>query len=85
MFGEEAPYLSPDRQKIVKEYGDWYMSPDGVYNRISGSTNSPHCLTHFVLDTLLLQEISYHTYVNGVDASLHKDENGLWPPFPLST
>ena len=61
------------------------MTPDGVYIRIVGSTKDPHWLPHFVLDTLLLQEVAYQTYVNGVAASLHKNKKGLWPPFPLST
>ena len=84
MFGEEAPCLSPEVQKIVKAYGDWYMTCDGVYIRISGSTKAPHWFPHFVPETLLLQKITYHTYVNGVVASLHKAKKGLWPHFPLS-
>ena len=60
------------------------MTPDGVYIRISGTTKAPHWLPHFVPDTLLLQEMAYHTYVNGVASSLHKAKKGLWPPFPLS-
>ena len=59
------------------------MTSDGVYIRISSSTKALHWLPHFVLDTLLLQEIAYQTYVNGVAASLHKYKKGLWPPFPL--
>ena len=61
------------------------MSRDGVYIRISGRTKAPHWLPHFVLGTLLLQEIVYQTYVNGMVASLHKAKKGIWPPFPLST
>ena len=61
------------------------MPPDRVYIRIAGSTNRPHWLPHLVPDTLLLQEISYQTYVNGVAASLHRNKKGLWPPFPLIT
>ena len=60
------------------------MTPDGVYIRISGNTKAPHWLPHFVPDKLLLQEIAYQAYVNGVVASLHGDKKGLWPPFPLS-
>lgn len=30
LFGEEAPCLSLEGQKIVKAYGDWYMPSDGV-------------------------------------------------------
>ena len=60
------------------------MTPTGVYIRIAGSTKAPHWFPHFVLDTLLLQEISYQTYVNGVDESLHLNKKGLFPSFPLS-
>ena len=85
LFGEEAPCLSPEGQEIVKEYGDWYMTPIEVYIRISGSTKPPHWLPHFVPDSLLLQEISYQTFVNGVASSLHRKKKGLWPQFPLMT
>ena len=61
------------------------MTPDGVCIRIEGCNKAQHQLPHFVLDTLLLEEIAYQTFVNGVDASLHKAKKGLWPPFPLST
>ena len=47
------------------------MTLDGVYIRIIGSTKAPHWLPHFVPDTLLLQELAYQTYVNGVATSLH--------------
>ena len=85
LFGEEASCLSPNGKKIAKEYGDWYMTPDGVYIKILGSTKPPHWLPHVVPDTLLLQEISYQTHVNGVVASLHRKKKDLWPPFLLST
>ena len=59
------------------------MTPNGVYIRIFGSTRAPHWLLHFVPDTLLLQEIAYQTYVNGVVDYLHRNNKGLWPLFPL--
>ena len=61
------------------------MTPDEVYIRIVGSTKPSHWLPHLVPHTLLLQEIFYQTYVNGVVASLHQNKKGLWPPFPLIT
>ena len=71
LFGEESPCLSLKGQKLVKEYRYWYMTPIRVYIGISGSTKPPHWLPHFVPNTLLLQEMAYQTYVNGVAASLH--------------
>jgi hypothetical protein len=85
LFGEEAPCLSLEGNTLVKEYRDWYMTPDGVYIIILGSTKPRHWLPHFAPDTLLLQEMAYQTYVNGVVASLHRKKKCLWPPFPLST
>ena len=61
------------------------MTPDRVYIKISSRTKPLHLFPHLVLDTLLLQEIAYQTYVNGVAASLDRDKKGLWPPFPLIT
>ena len=78
LFGEEAPCLSPKGQAIVKEYGDWYMTPIGVYIKISGSTKPPHWLPHFVPNSLLLQEILYQTFVNGVVGSLHRNKKGIF-------
>lgn len=60
------------------------MTPAGVYITIFGSTQDPHQLPHFVPDTLLLQDISYQTYVNGVASSIYQNKKGLWPLFPLS-
>ena len=57
LFEEETPCLSLEGQAIVNDLGDWYMTLAGVYNRIARSTKPPHLLPHFVLDSLLLQEI----------------------------
>ena len=56
-----------------------------VYIRIVGSTKPPHWLPHYVPDSLLLQEISYQTFVNGVATLLHRNKKGMWPQFPLMT
>ena len=61
------------------------MTSTGVYIRIAGSTNPPHWLPHFLPDSLLLQEVAYQTFINGVDTSLHKYKKGVWPQFPLIT
>ena len=42
LFDEEAPCMSPKGQKIVKEYSDWYMTPNRVYIRIVDNTKPPH-------------------------------------------
>ena len=85
LFSGETTCLSPTGQAMVKELKDWYMTPIGVYIGIAGNTKPAHWLPHFVPDSLLLQEISYQTFINGVVAPLHKHKKGLWPQFPLIT
>ena len=79
LVSEEAPCLSLEGHKLVKDYKYWYMTPVGVYIIITSSTKPPHWLPHFVPNTQLLQEMAYQTYVNGVVASLHRKKKGLWP------
>ena len=54
LFGEEGSCHSPKGQRIVKEYGDWYMKLDGVYIIISGSTKPPHWIPDYIPYTSLL-------------------------------
>ena len=48
LFGEETSCLSPTGQAMVKELEDWYMTPIGVYIRITWITKPPRCFPHFV-------------------------------------
>ena len=85
LLGKEAPCVSLEGQEIVHKYNDWYMTPNGVYIKMIGSTKSPHWPPHFIQDKLLLQEIAYQTCINGVSTSLLKEKKDLWPPCPFST
>ena len=59
IFWKEAPYLSLERQEIMQKYSDWYMTPDGVYIRVIGSTKATNWISHFIPNKLLLQEMAY--------------------------
>jgi hypothetical protein len=72
------------RTKYFKRIWRQVQDPGWSLIRILGSTKAPHWFPHFVPDTLLLQEISYQDFVNGVETSLHKAKKGLWHPFALS-
>jgi hypothetical protein len=54
-----------------------------MYIRVYGTMKSPHILPKFVLDKLVLQEISYQTMIHGVGACLYRDKKAIWPPLPL--
>ena len=65
----------------MQKYGDWYMTLDGAYIRILGSSKAPYWLPHFVLDKLLLQELAYQIHIHGVATSLHKEKKGCLASF----
>ena len=54
LFGEEATCISLEGQHIVQNYGDRYMTFNGVYIKMPGSTKGPHWMPHFVPDTLFI-------------------------------
>lgn len=48
-----------------------------------GAIKPPHLLSIFVLDSLALRYIAYQKILHGFNASLNKDQNKLFPPYPL--
>ena len=63
--------------EIIQKYGDWYMTSDGVYIRMTGRSKALYWLQHFVPNKLFLQEMAYQTYIHGVVTSLHKEKKSL--------
>ena len=61
-FREEEPCLSPEGQNIVKAYRGWYMTPDGIYIRILGSTK-----VHIGYLTLYMKSTTTFNLWNGYE------------------
>jgi hypothetical protein len=61
---------------IIRNIGDWYLMEHGTYIRIYGATKAPHLLPRFVLDKLVLQEVSYQTMIHGVRTNSLSGQEG---------
>jgi hypothetical protein len=63
------PHMSYKSQDIVGKVQYWYLLYYGTYIIFYEATKSLHLLPKFLLDKLVLQDISYQTLVHGVGAN----------------
>jgi hypothetical protein len=53
------------------------------YIRVYGTTRTPHLLPCFLLDCLLMRDISYQTMGSGITSLLLISNKNIWPVFPI--
>jgi hypothetical protein len=68
---------------LIKTIGDWFLLDHSTYIRIYGSMKYPHLLLWFMLDRLVLQEVSYQIVIHGVGGDIYQSNKAISPPFPL--
>lgn len=54
-----------------------------TYIKIYSPTKTPHVLSKFVHDQLVLAEVAYETYAHGVGKVLARNKTNTWPKFPI--
>jgi len=74
MLCDPMKCMSEKYMQEIGEVGDWYATDRGMHNRVFGATKAPHLLPKFILDKLALQEVDFHTFVNGFRESLSYDK-----------
>jgi hypothetical protein len=67
----------------MKGLADWFPYKYYSYIRVYGTTRALHLFTYFVLDHLLMREISYQTMGSWVTTLFQISSKKLWPVFPI--
>jgi hypothetical protein len=67
----------------MKGITDWFLYKYFSYIRVYGTTGAPHFLPYFILDHLLMKEISYQTMGLAVTSLLLIRNKNLYPIFPM--
>jgi hypothetical protein len=83
IFCKTSPCMTDKYIMVIKRIGDWYLTEHGTYIIVYSSTKPLHLLPQFILDKLVLQEVTYHTIIYGVGGVLYREKKTLWPPLPL--
>jgi hypothetical protein len=68
---------------VLSEIGEWYVDEKIACIMINGETNPAHVLPKFVLDRLVIREITYQMILHGFNALLSKDHKECCPTYPL--
>ena len=63
--------------------GDWYVGESFTYIMVFGN-NASHMLPKFVLDKLVLEEISFQTVTEGIYKKCVAPKRKVWPKFPIT-
>jgi hypothetical protein len=54
-----------------------------TYIIIYGAMKPLHLIPQFILDKLVLQEVSYKAIIHGFGGMLYRSKKAIWPPLPL--
>jgi hypothetical protein len=80
IFCEPAQCMMEKTIQMISSIGDWYVIGKGTYIRIFGATKAPHLLPKYIPHMLVIQEVAYQTFLNGVGVALALDMKAPWLP-----
>jgi len=75
---------SEEAMATLKDITDWYMRTYYRYIIFYGNIGSPHILSIYVPDRLLIREIAYQTMEIDITYVLSGRIKKLWPTFPIN-
>jgi hypothetical protein len=83
IFGFPRYKISSEAREGMKGIVDWYLGKYYSYVRVYGTIGAPHMLPYFILDHLVMREISHQTIRTRVTSFLMRNSKNIWPPFPI--
>jgi len=84
LFSHTAPRLSVDACQTIQILGHWYCKENYTYIKIFDFQKDSHLLQLYVLDRLVIKEISYQTVVLGFTTFLQNHLKKNCPTFPIN-
>ena len=58
--------MSEEAFKVIQEFGDYYLTEDGLYVRMYGGSRAPSLLLKYAIDYVLHKEAVRQLYIDGV-------------------
>ena len=66
IFLTECNCMSKESFKVIQEFGDYYLTEDGLYVRVYGGSKAPSLLPKYAIDYVLHKEAVRQLYIDGV-------------------
>ena len=79
IFLTECNCMSEEAFKVIEEYGDYYLTKEGLYIRMYGGSRAPSLLPKHANDYVLHKEVVRQVYINGVGNFIFKHKKAAYP------
>ena len=69
--------------KVIQEFGDYYLTEDGLYVSMYGHSRAPSLLPKYATDYVLHKEAVIQLYIDGVGNFLFEHKKAMNPAVPF--
>ena len=78
IFLTECNCMSEEAFKVIQEFGDYYLTEDGLYVRMYGGSRAPSLLPKYATNYVLHKEAVRQLYIDGVGNFLFEHKKATW-------
>ena len=75
--------MSEEAFKVIEEFGDYYLTKDGLYIRMYGGSRAPSLLPKYATDYVLHKEAVRQVYIDGVGNFLFEHKKATYHAVPF--
>ena len=83
IFLTECNCMSEEAFKVIEEYGDYYLTKEGMYIIMYGGSRAPSLLPKYATDYVLHKEAVRQVYLDGVGSFLFEHKKAAFPSIPF--
>ena len=75
--------MSKEVFKVIEEYGDYYLTEEGMYIRMYGGSRAPSLLPKYATNYVLHKDAVMQVYLDGVGSFLFEHKMAAFPAIPF--
>ena len=75
--------MSEEAFKVIEEYGDYYLTEEGLYIIMYGGSRASSLLPKYAIDYVLHKEVARKLYMDGVGSFLFAHKKEAYPAIPF--
>ena len=75
--------MSEDAMQVIDEYGDYFLTDNGMYIRMFGGSKTPFLLPKYATNYIIHKEAVSQVYIDGVGHFLFQYKKTAYPSLPF--
>ena len=83
IFPIECNCMLEEAFKVIEEYGNYYLTAEGMYIRMYGVSREPSLLPKYATDYVLHTKVVRKVYIDGVGRFLFEHKKAAYPAIPF--